>query len=66
MGRENYEKAKNYLDATLPLRKTATPEMIAPTILYFIEDAGLVTGETLILDSGSHLGSKNTVSSRAV
>jgi len=63
MGRENYEKAKSHLEATLPLRKTATPETIAPTILYFIEYAELVTGETLVLDSGSHLGAKITVSS---
>jgi 3-oxoacyl-[acyl-carrier protein] reductase len=64
MGSENYEKVKSYLEATLPLRKTATPETIAPTILYFIEDAELVTGETLVLDSGSHLGARSTVSSK--
>ncbi|MEE9910847.1 MAG: SDR family oxidoreductase [Deltaproteobacteria bacterium] len=64
MGAENYERLKNHLEATLPLRMTATPETIAPTILYFIEDAELVTGETLVLDSGSHLGGKITVSSR--
>lgn len=66
MGHENYELAKSYLEATLPLRRTATPEMIALTILYFIEDAELVTGETLILDSGNHLGAKSTVSSGLV
>src|SRR5512145_1677244 len=38
MGAENYEKLKKYLEATVPLRMTATPEKIAPTILYFIED----------------------------
>lgn len=63
MGHENYELVKSYLEANLPLRKTATPETIAPTVLYFIEDADLVTGETLILDSGYHLGAKSTVSS---
>lgn len=64
MGAENYEKMKTYLEETLPLRRTATPETIAPSILYFIEHADLVTGETLVLDSGSHLGAKTTVSSR--
>jgi 3-oxoacyl-[acyl-carrier protein] reductase len=64
MGHENYERLKNYLEASNPLRTTATPETIAPTILYFIENAALVTGETLVLDSGSHLGPKITVSSR--
>ena len=66
MGYENYEIAKSYLEATLPLRRTATPEMIAPTVLYFIEDAELVTGETLVLDSGNHLGAISTVSSHMV
>ena len=64
MGHENYERLKNYLEASNPLHTTATPETIAPTVLYFIENADLVTGETLVLDSGSHLGPKITVSSR--
>lgn len=55
MGPERYEKAKNYLEQRLPLKMTATPEMIARTVLYFIEDAVLVTGETLLLDGGQHL-----------
>jgi len=63
MGPENYESLKNYLESTNPLRSTATPETIAPTILFFIEDASLVTGETLILDSGTHLGAAASVSS---
>ena len=63
MGSENYERLKNHLEATVPLRRTATPELIAPTVLYFIENAELVTGETLVLDSGSHLGAKITVGS---
>lgn len=63
MGSENYERLKNHLEATIPLRRTATPELIAPTVLYFIEHAELVTGETLVLDGGSHLGAKITVGS---
>jgi len=39
----------------LPLRMTSTPEIIAETIRYFIEDAVLVTGEALLLDGGHHL-----------
>jgi 3-oxoacyl-[acyl-carrier protein] reductase len=56
MGAERYEKTKSFLESTLPLRMTATPEMIASTVRYFIEDAVLVTGETLLLDGGNHLG----------
>jgi 3-oxoacyl-[acyl-carrier protein] reductase len=55
MGVEKYEKTKNFLEERLPLRMTATPEMIASTVRYFIEDAVLVTGETLLLDGGYHL-----------
>ena len=53
--KETYEKLKSYLEEKLPLRMTATPEMIASTVRYFIEDAVLVTGETLLLDGGHHL-----------
>ncbi len=66
MGRENYDNLKNYLEATNPLRATSTPETIAPTVLFFLRDATLVTGETLVLDCGTHLGAKISVSSRTV
>ncbi len=56
IGNETYEFLKAYLESTNPLRRTATPETIAPTILYFLEDATLVTGQILILDGGNHLG----------
>ena len=55
MGKERYQKTKGHLENTLPLRMTATPEIIADTVRYFIEDAVLVTGETLLLDGGHHL-----------
>ena len=60
MGQEAYEKTLNFLESALPLRITATPEMIAQAIRYFIEDAVLVTGETLMLDGGHHLGTSRT------
>ena len=63
MGLENYEKTKHFLEKALPLEMTATPEMIASTIRFFIEDAVLVTGETLLLDGGNHLGSKGGIKS---
>ena len=55
MGEEKYNNLKDRLEGTLPLRMTATPEIIAETIRYFIEDAVLVTGEALLLDGGHHL-----------
>ncbi len=61
MGGDTYEAVKNYLEATNPLQKTATPETIAPTILFLLEDATLITGETLVLDGGNHLGPASSV-----
>jgi len=55
MGEGKYNKLKEQLEEKLPLRMTATPEIIAETIRFFIEDAALVTGETLLLDGGHHL-----------
>lgn len=63
MGEETYEMVKGYLEATNPLGMTATPETIAPTILYFLESATLVTGETMVLDGGNHLGPASSVKS---
>ncbi len=50
-----YEKSKTYVENKVPLKITATPEQIATSVLFFIEDAALVTGETLLLDGGQHL-----------
>ncbi len=55
LGPELYERVKSHFEKNAPLRMTATPEQIATTVLYFIEDALLVTGETLLLDAGQHL-----------
>jgi 3-oxoacyl-[acyl-carrier protein] reductase len=58
LGREAYEKTVNFLENSLPLEIVATPEQIAASIYYFIAEAVLVTGETLMLDGGHHLGTK--------
>lgn len=55
MGKERYEKTKAFLEATTPLRVTATPDSVADAVLYFITGADIVTGESLILDGGAHL-----------
>jgi 3-oxoacyl-[acyl-carrier protein] reductase len=53
MGAENYERLKGYLEATNPLRRTGTPETIAPNILFLLEDAVLTTGEILLPTGGT-------------
>lgn len=55
MGEETYQASKSFLEATAPLGRTATADTTAEAILYFVEGADLVTGETLILDGGTHL-----------
>src|SRR5262245_3766974 len=56
MGAENYDRTKAFLEATTPLKLTTTPDTVAEAILYFVRGADIVTGETLILDGGFHLG----------
>jgi 3-oxoacyl-[acyl-carrier protein] reductase len=56
MGQERFEAVKKYLEGTLPLRATCTAEQVAGAIHFFIRGADLVTGETLLLDGGLHLG----------
>jgi 3-oxoacyl-[acyl-carrier protein] reductase len=55
MGAETYERTRSFLEKATPLRLTATADTVAACIIQFVEGAGLVTGETLILDGGHHL-----------
>ena len=55
MGQEIYQRAKAFLESNTPLQLTATADTVAEAILYFLSGAGIVTGETLILDGGHHL-----------
>ncbi len=55
MGEKIYEESKQRLESTTPLRLTTTPNDIANGIIYFLESAGVITGETLMLDGGFHL-----------
>jgi 3-oxoacyl-[acyl-carrier protein] reductase len=56
MGDEQYEQLIKVQGAQLPLKKVATAEDIAKVLVWFLTDAELITGETLIVDSGIHLG----------
>lgn len=52
---EQYEIRVEQVEKTTPLRRANTPEDIAEAILWFVEGARWVTGETLMVDAGSHL-----------
>jgi 3-oxoacyl-[acyl-carrier protein] reductase len=55
LGDDAYEKAKANWEATAPLGTTAEPDDIAEAIVYLLAGARVVTGETLLLNAGSHL-----------
>lgn len=56
MGDEKYAEAMAYQRKNSALGVTATPETVADAILHFITGPQVVTGETLIVDGGRHLG----------
>jgi len=51
-----YEEHKAHWEKNSPLRKAATPEEVAGTILWLVESAVLMTGQTIITDAGMMLG----------
>ncbi|MGB8338077.1 MAG: glucose 1-dehydrogenase [Burkholderiales bacterium] len=56
LGADRYEKfRRQYIDTT-PLHATATPDDVAGVAIWLLEGAGLVTGETILVDGGLHLG----------
>ena len=54
-GTDKYEARIAQVEETTPLRRANTPEDIAEAILWFVDGARWVTGETLLVDAGSHL-----------
>jgi enoyl-[acyl-carrier-protein] reductase (NADH) len=56
LGEETYEFVKKSTEDSVPLNLTCTAEQVAETICYFIESGSTITGETLLLDGGMHLG----------
>ena len=55
LGDEAYEASKRRVQETSPLQVASSPDDIAAGVLYFVTGADVVTGETLIMDGGSHL-----------
>jgi 3-oxoacyl-[acyl-carrier protein] reductase len=52
---EIYNARVESLEKNMPLRRANTPDDIAESVVWFVEGARWVTGETLLVDSGSHL-----------
>jgi len=56
MGAERYDRTLGALRANNPLKEAGTPRDMAECAVWFIEGAGMVTGEFLMVDGGNHLG----------
>ena len=56
LGDDAYKKAQEAARKGAPLGVTATAETVADSILYFIVGPQVVTGESMIVDGGRHLG----------
>jgi len=53
---ESYESQKQNYEAITPLKSVVLPADVADAALWLLEGAGKVTGETILVDSGVHLG----------
>lgn len=55
-GEEKYQAAKKHIEANSPLQAVCTAEEVAEVILWLITGGVQVTGETIRIDAGQHLG----------
>ncbi|MEJ8827266.1 SDR family oxidoreductase [Variovorax humicola] len=56
IGEENFQKLKAQYEQSTPLGRACTAEDVAESVLWLVEGARTVTGELILLDSGTHLG----------
>ncbi len=56
LGEERYQSFIDNYAETAPLRAAGDPEIVADPVVWLLEGAEHVTGETIMVDSGSHLG----------
>jgi 3-oxoacyl-[acyl-carrier protein] reductase len=56
IGEKGFERLRESLRHTTILQEMLTPEDVADAIVFLVRDARLMTGETIKLDGGQHLG----------
>ena len=56
LGEENYQGFIDRYAASAPLGSAGTPETVSEPVVWLLEGAEHVTGETILVDAGSHLG----------
>ena len=55
LGEEGAKKLFESFERQVPLQEAPTAESVAETVVWLLEAAGHVTGETIMIDSGMHL-----------
>ena len=55
LGDDAYDALMDEYAAAAPLKQVGTPEGVAEPVVWLLEGADHITGETLLIDSGSHL-----------
>lgn len=58
LGEGGLDKAIAATEEHTPMRKPSTPEDVAEAIVFLIASAPTITGELLMIDGGTHLGSR--------
>jgi 3-oxoacyl-[acyl-carrier protein] reductase len=58
MGQQAFEKVKANYERNAPLGTACTAEDVAESVVWLLTGAATITGELLVLDSGTHLGLK--------
>ena len=56
LGEDRYQSFINNYAENSPLKAAGDPEIVADPVVWLLEGAEHVTGETIMVDSGSHLG----------
>ncbi len=56
LGEDRYQAFIDNYAETSPLKAAGDPEIVADPVVWLMEGAEHVTGETIMVDSGSHLG----------
>ncbi len=56
LGTEAYEKLKTSQQSSAPLKRVSSAEDVAEIAVWLIQAGAPITGETLLVDGGAHLG----------
>jgi 3-oxoacyl-[acyl-carrier protein] reductase len=59
LGETEFEALRQSLRRTTPLEAMAAPEDVADAIVWLVEGARMMTGETIKFDGGQHLGGRS-------